>query len=177
MTSAEVRCSDGTMVEVRLDAGRAPYFGAAARSTGGFDALRDTQHVIYRCSRHPEGAILPSQRTESGECRIIRLRGGATFFDATMSDAALHAVQGIITNVTSTTTINVDGTETTGTVTGNTTAGKAQFSGAASTVVNIGEHGFIDNVAWATGSSGVAGKLCHNQVSFYGLTPGTNCNP
>jgi len=40
---------------VRLDASKSPRFAAAARPTRGFDARRNTQHEIYRCSHRPRG--------------------------------------------------------------------------------------------------------------------------
>ena len=71
MTGIEVRCGDGTIDEVRPDAGRSPRFAAAARPTGGFDARRNTQHAICRCSRRPKGQSFPRNVPESGECRFI----------------------------------------------------------------------------------------------------------
>ena len=70
MTGAAVRCDHGTMVEVRLDAGKAPRFGGAARSTGDFNGLPDTQHAICHCSRRPRDRSFPRDEPESGECRF-----------------------------------------------------------------------------------------------------------
>ena len=66
---------------------------------------------------------------------------------------------------------NIDGTETTGTATGNTTAGGIRlFGGTVSTNYRTGEFGFIDNVA-LTGTQRT--NLCHNQHLYWSTA--TSC--
>src|SRR4051794_18066170 len=45
----------GTMIEVRLDASKAPRFGAEAGPTGSFDAPLDAKYAICCCVRRPKG--------------------------------------------------------------------------------------------------------------------------
>ena len=73
MTGSEVKCGDGTMIELRPDAGEAPHSGAAARLTDGFDAPPDAQHAMYRCLTRPKVRSSPRNEPESGECRFISL--------------------------------------------------------------------------------------------------------
>lgn len=73
MMGAEVSYGDGPMGEVRLDAGKAPRFGTAARSKGAFDALPDAQHAICRCSGRPRDRHL----RRSGLPGTARLRSRA----------------------------------------------------------------------------------------------------
>ena len=64
--------------------------------------------------------------------------GGAT-------DAAWHSGNSVVNGASS--VVGIDGTDTTGTATGNTTAGAAFIGGSASTTCNILENAFFDNVA------------------------------
>jgi hypothetical protein len=112
----------------------------------------------------------------AGSANLWVLNGG-TNFTATANTNAFHAANGVINGASS--NFNIDGTETTGTITANTTAQKPEFlvGVGGSTTFEGAEGGFKDNTAWTTGSSGVAGKLCANQAAYYGTTAGTNCNP
>jgi hypothetical protein len=95
--------------------------------------------------------------------------GTSGTLNATANDAAWHAGQFVVNGASS--VINIDGTETTGTVTGNTAAGAPIFTTAVSgQTVNHGEGGFIDNVAI---SSSVRTNLCHNQYLYWGTV--TSC--
>jgi hypothetical protein len=86
----------------------------------------------------------------------------------TASDAAVHAANGVINGGSS--ALNIDGTETTGTVNGVTSAGQIAIAGAAANVLEEGEWGFLDNSAV---SSGTRTSLCHNQYLYW--TTATSC--
>lgn len=92
--------------------------------------------------------------------------GGSTAITATAADATAHILLGLIAGASPNSLVAVDGTETTGSTTGNTTAGAPAFSGAASTTVNASEWGFIDNTVY---SGTFRTALCHNANVRYAL--------
>jgi hypothetical protein len=61
------------MGEVRLDAGKAPRFGPAARPTAGYDALLDTQHAISRCPSRSDARSWPGNRWNPGNVGLNTL--------------------------------------------------------------------------------------------------------
>ena len=75
--------------------------------------------------------------------------GGANTIIPAASDAAWHTGQGVINGASS--VANINGTETTGTVDANTTAGKPTIAGATSTTCNQPEAAFWDNYALTAG--------------------------
>lgn len=104
----------------------------------------------------------------NGVANAVTLGGGSSgTFNATASDAAWHSVGGVINGASPASVVNVDGTETTGTTAGNTSAGVVHFNG--NTSVDESEWGFSDNVAW---SGTVRTNLCHNGRLYYS-TPGS----
>lgn len=82
------------------------------------------------------------------------------------NDTTCHSVIGVVGSGTGNSLIAVDGSITTGTVTGNTTAGRPLIpqNNGVNTVL-IGEAGFIDNVAL---SSSTIASVYGNQKSFWG---------
>lgn len=102
---------------------------------------------------------------EGGTANHWSVRGGAgSNFAVTANDAAWHAGVAVVNGASS--VLNVDGTETTGTANGSTTAGKTGFQGGVgSTTANVTEAGFIDNVA-LTGTQRT--NLCKNMQAYYG---------
>lgn len=111
-------------------------------------------------------------RFKGAGANIIELFGGTSGnIQPTIADAAWHAANTMM-NGTSGSFVNADGTQTTGTVTGSTTAGLIQaFQGAASTTWLQSEAGFADNVAW---TNTIANNVCHNQAAYWGIA-GTTC--
>jgi hypothetical protein len=90
---------------------------------------------------------------------------GVTCVNGTASDAVLHSFNGVTNGASS--VANVDGTETTGTVTNNTGAAQLQYASRnpANTSVYSNEGGFSDNVAW---TSGQRTSICHNMRLYWG---------
>ena len=83
---------------------------------------------------------------------------------ATANDAVPHAANAVINAASS--VVNVDGTETTGTATGNSTAGTINMAGAASTTIYIAESGIIDNVAITSGNRTALNSNQHTRYGF-----------
>lgn len=91
----------------------------------------------------------------------MTLGGGSSgSFTFTASDATNHAVNAVIAGASA--VANVDGVETTGTATGNTTAGSPHISAGS---VQTPEMGLADNV---TLSGTQRTNLCRNQQAYYG---------
>jgi hypothetical protein len=91
--------------------------------------------------------------------------GGTT---TTAADATWHVGNCAAVSGISNTTVNVDGTETTGTSSQSSLTGKPtiiQMSGASLTAVLYAEGGFADSVLWTVGTRTA---LCHNQRLYYG---------
>lgn len=106
-----------------------------------------------------------SNRISGGNGVLVMNGGTSGSISATMSGAAFHAVQAMM-NGTASSVVNIDGTETTGTVTGSTTAGTALFfSNVASQTYDMTEGGIWDNIAF---SSTQRANLCHNQFTYWG---------
>ncbi|MGC2411738.1 MAG: hypothetical protein WA459_03450 [Stellaceae bacterium] len=82
------------------------------------------------------------------------------------NDTTCHSVIGVVGSGTGNSSITIDGSTTTGTVTGNTTAGRPIIpqNNGVNTIL-IGEAGFIDNVAW---SGSTIASVYGNQKSFWG---------
>jgi hypothetical protein len=84
-----------------------------------------------------------------------------------------HAANIVAQLGTSADILNIDGTETTGTATPNTTAGKpAAIFGAATDIIYQTEGGFVDNLI-LSGTQRSNG--CANQAAFYGTPTGVDC--
>jgi len=95
----------------------------------------------------------------------LTLTGGSSgTVNAAATDAAWHAIQAVLNGTSS--VVGVDGTETTGTATGNTTAGVPGVVGAGSTTCNLVEAVVWDNVSL---SAGVRGILNANQHAWWGF--------
>jgi hypothetical protein len=80
---------------------------------------------------------------------------GTSSLVATASDAAWHAIVGVVLAGSNATTLRVDATETTGNVTGSTTVGKATLGTADQTTgasIYFGEGGWRDNFSWNSGT-------------------------
>ncbi len=94
--------------------------------------------------------------------------GGAAVGQATAADSAGHAIQSVIQSTTS--TINVDGTTTTpGASIGTGTFGNRPDVGEASGAfasMYFGEGG----VASGGQSGTVQTNVCHNQITYFGIT-------
>lgn len=85
------------------------------------------------------------------------------------NDAAWHAANGLISGASS--VLNVDGTETSATVTASTAAGRMQVSGGlTSNTTLLTEVGAWDNISF---SGGNRTSLCHNQFTYWGTA--TSC--
>lgn len=97
------------------------------------------------------------------------LTAGGGLVTATATDEAWHAANGVINGASS--VINIDGTETTGTATGSTSADLLRSYQSAGSVANVyvmlGEAGLKDNVVW---SAGTRTDLCANQRAYWGIT-------
>ena len=107
--------------------------------------------------------------TASGANSLIMTGGSSGTLTATANDAAWHAVQAVMAGAS--TVINVDGTETTGTVTGNTSTGSPQaWSSNTTNTLEMTEGGAWDNINF---SSGQRTAMCHNQYVYWGT--GTSC--
>lgn len=103
--------------------------------------------------------------TQSGVANKWTLTGGSSgTINATANDAAPHAANIVLNGASS--VINLDGTETTGTATGNTTAGTINNTGAASTTSYWSEAGFIDNVAITSGNRTSLNSNQHTRYAF-----------
>ena len=61
----------------------------------------------------------------------------------------------------------IDGTETTGSVTGGTGAGAPNVADQGSVTADWAESGFTDNVAY---SGAIRTNLCHNMRLYYGTS-------
>lgn len=92
------------------------------------------------------------------------IAGGSGSVVRAASDAAWHAANGVINGVSS--VLNIDNGETTGTATGNTTAGVFVIAGVASTTCN-----HEDIVVWDNYSLSAAERafLVTNQRTYYGF--------
>lgn len=85
------------------------------------------------------------------------------------NDAAWHAANALLEGASS--AFNVDGTETTVTMTNSTAAGRMIFPGGlTSNTVDLTEGGVWDNIAF---SSGNRTSMCHNQFTYWGTA--TSC--
>lgn len=89
-------------------------------------------------------------------------------FAVTATDASWHAGNAV-TNGTSS-VVNIDGSETTGSLTANTTAGAPVVGANSGTAMDWAEAGAWDNVAF-TGTQRT--NLCHNQFTYWGTS--TSC--
>lgn len=91
------------------------------------------------------------------------------------AEDAWHAANGVMQAGTNADILNVDGTEAAATGTPATTAADIKVGTApSSTTVYLAEGGFLDNYV---ASQSIRSQLCANQAAFYGMTPGTHCNP
>lgn len=100
-----------------------------------------------------------------GVANQVELVGGSSggLTAVTMSDATWHAFNGLIAGASS--VANVDGTETTGTTTGNTSAAASKFiTGVASTTIQV-EEGIIYDALTSTTTQ--RNNVCHNQRLYW----------
>lgn len=104
----------------------------------------------------------------TGGANLAIVTGGAgTSISASAADSSFHAVQAVCNGASS--VLSIDGTETTGTATGNATAGLITVVGATGNTTSFMEAGFITAVAL---SSGNRSSLQGNQSGFWGTAPG-----
>jgi hypothetical protein len=99
------------------------------------------------------------------------IKGGTsgTITSGALTSNAFHVANGVFNGASS--VLNTDGTDVTGTVTANTTAGAPQsIAAAGATHERVLEVGFIDNVAL---TSGQRTSLCHNAFTYWGTA--TSC--
>jgi hypothetical protein len=95
--------------------------------------------------------------------------GSGSTHNQSATDDVFHAVLGVINGASS--VMNVDGTETTFSMTMGSTASapiaasNATAAGSDAASTKFGEGGFQDNVAW---SSGTRTALCHNMRIYWG---------
>ena len=116
----------------------------------------------------------PTIRNAGATTQWKILGGSSGSISATASTNAWHTGQGVGTNVATTSVLNVDGTEVTGTITSAAnTAQNTIITGDNTNTQLLGEAEFADNVAW---SSTIRGKLCANQAAYYGTTVGATCS-
>jgi hypothetical protein len=97
-----------------------------------------------------------------GGANVWQLVAGTSISPAA-TDNVWHAANGVIAGAAS--VFNIDGSETTGTLTGSVTAGTPGIAGAATTTCNIAEALIWDNYQLTTGERSV---LRLNQKSFFG---------
>lgn len=105
----------------------------------------------------------------SGGANTWTLAGSTGSFNATASDAAFHAANGVIATGTGNGVINIDGTETTGTTgSAGSAAAKPVISSASQSgqLFYVYEAGFKDNTAWS-GSTRTA--LCRQQHTAWSI--------
>ena len=118
------------------------------------------------------GAFVPirengnSNRILGGAANLWALAGGGGGnFSGAATDGAFHAANGTVNGASS--VLNIDGIETAGTITGNTTAGSSRIMGvvAASTTILMTEAGFWDNLA---PNATLRGQMQLNQKAYFG---------
>ena len=110
-------------------------------------------------------AIISSPST----LNLWRLWANASALDFTSSDAALHAANGVINGASS--SINIDGTRTTGSLSGgNDNVAPSVMRTYGTIVAYFKEGGIVDAVA---ASAGTQTSLCHNQFTYWGTA--TSC--
>lgn len=131
-------------------------------------AMRD--NVAHTGPLITENAAAGNRFQTANSANTWTLAGGSSgTFNLTVSNSVAHAFNAVINGASS--VVNVDGTETTGTATGSTTAGNIiGFTGAALQNTTYGELGVIDNVA---NSGTVRTNLCHNAFVYWGTA--TSC--
>jgi len=103
-----------------------------------------------------------------------RLGGSVGVINPTVSNAAWHAVQGVVNTNPGTSVVNVDGSESTSTsITYDTSVEKpvVKLSGAFSTLTTQwAESGFQNATGW---SSGIRTAMCHSQYVYWSTS--TSC--
>lgn len=114
-------------------------------------------------------------RIEANAANVWSLKGGTSGTLAstgtTAADAAWHTGVGVGNGASS--VLNVDGTEFTGTVTNDHTAGAPQMAiSNTSTFLYAAEVGIWDNQAF---DSTKRTNICHNSAVYYGTTQGSSC--
>ncbi len=114
-----------------------------------------------------ENGIL-NRLVSSGTANKWLLAGGTSGqIQPTANDNVFHAMTGAINSgVTSGSTVNLDGVETTGTVTGSTTAGKPIFAGGTSTTADGVEAGIWDNVVFTAAQRMTINNNAHQCWGF-----------
>jgi len=107
-----------------------------------------------------------NQLSQNSSANNWRLSNNTTSLVFSATDSKWHAANGNINGAS--TVANLDGTETTGSVTGVTVAGATRFArGATSTTNQVEEAGYLDN---STFSSGNRTSLCQNEQAYYGAS-------
>ena len=100
---------------------------------------------------------------------IVLRTAGAGGTSGTATDGSWHAVNGAVNGAS--TALNIDGTETTGTTTGNTIGSFPNIALVTSSVTSdVGEYGFWDNTVF-TGTQRT--NMCHNQFTYWATS--TSC--
>jgi hypothetical protein len=98
--------------------------------------------------------------------------GGGGCVSPSAAQNSWHTTQGAQPTGTSTATLNVDGTETTGTCAANHTAAAIEIVGVNSTTLYWAEGAMYDNVAYTLTQRT---NLCANEATYYGTTVGSAC--
>ena len=107
----------------------------------------------------------------SGTWQLIG--GSSGTVSATVTEGNTYAWNSLLNGISS--VVNLNGAETTGTATGNTTAGPLGWlsnNNTGGNIVFVGESLPYDNVTFTQTQRT---NTCHNQALFYGITPGTYC--
>lgn len=95
---------------------------------------------------------------------VVRLTSNANNIGGTASDGSFHATNGVINGASS--VLNIDATETTGTVTGSSNTGQAAVNGAVSTTYRWAEAGISEDATpW---SAGTRSALQQSQHLYWG---------
>ena len=103
-----------------------------------------------------------------GSANTWETRTSSQTLTGTANDLAWHAANGVFNGASS--ILNIDGTETTGTLTGSTSTGNIVIVTTAGSGSYQSEAGIWDNTAF---SSGQRTNMCHNQYTYWGTS--TSC--
>ena len=137
----------------------APSNGVCSFSTV---AYRNGTNTIRFISNNGDGGNLfgGNDQATANRWMLKRTTATTTRFNAVASDSAWHVGQGIMNGASS--VISIDGTDTTGSVAGDTVAATLRFASGGDG--RVAEAGFDDGTAWA---GAVYGALTANQQAYY----------
>lgn len=142
-------------------------FSVVAQRLGG------TVEMVLMAENGERNEIVAST-AGSNAWRIWGGTSGSLTDTTTPTNAAWHAGNGVGNGSSS--VLNIDGTETTGTLVNSSTAGSLEaFKNNSGANLMQTEAGFWDNLTFTTGAGSQAALMCRNQHNFYATTAGTNC--